>query len=505
MLFVRKAVMKIIMHFKKYVLVLFCTIALCIVAYVLFQYPKPGVADQGDFDRVMFVSGLELTMQNKSDPSFNRFFNYIVTDYKISNYSILRFLITIFSTSMGYLITLIGFICKIFGQDVFKTSYLAAAYAILYIFSIYMIIKYVNLKSKATLILLALLSLLMFFDGNYLLWFNSLYGEPMMLTTLLLYISSWLYYFHHKNLLKSKEKLFPAIVFISIAALLFLGSKLQVITALPAILVMHGKLLWENKKLLSYGKLKMIYVLLFILIFYPLEMNIINGIISKDTQYNSVFYGVLKDSKHPQQDLIDMGLNPDLAVEAGKHSYLDKNEYVKYLPRTGITEKEFYSKVSNGKLIKFYLTHPARLIQGMEYTAGHAFFTGTSLGKYERSYSEDPIIAFNKFTFWSSLRERLFPKKLFFIVFTALIIFAVSIITYIRNKNSQEVKDKIYLLWMIMFIGLIQFPMPYLGNGQADTMKQLYLFNFVFDILIFVSICWCFDRFIKLLFLKDYK
>jgi hypothetical protein len=489
--------MKMLINFKKYVLVLFCTIALCIVAYVLLQYPRPGVADQGDFDRVMFVSGLKLTEQNKNDPDFNRFLNYVVTDYKISNYSLLRLIITLFSTSLGYLITIISFICKIFGQDIFKTGYLAAAYSAFYIFSIYMIIKYINLKNKAALIMLALLSLLIFFDGNYLLWFNSLYGEPMMLTTLLLYISSVLYYFHHKNVLKSRKKLFPSILFTFIAAYLFLGSKMQVISALPAILVMQIKLLWENRKLLSLGKLIMGYLLLFILIFYPLEMNIINGTICKDTQYNSVFYGVLKDSKNPQQDLIDMGLNPALAVEAGKHSYLDSSEYVKYIPRTEITKKEFYNKMSNGKLIKFYLTHPVRLIQGMEYTAGKAFITSTTLGKYERSYSEEPVIEFNRFTLWSSFRESLFPKKFIFIVFTALIIFAVSMTTYMKNKNRGEIKDKIYLLWMIMFIGLIQFPMPYLGNGQADTAKQLYLFNFVFDIMLLVSACWCFDTLAK--------
>jgi hypothetical protein len=205
----------------------------------------------------------------------------------------------------------------------------------------------------------------------------------------------------------------------------------------------------------------------------------------------------LKDSKNPQQDLIDMGLNPAMAVEAGKHSYLDSSEYVKYIPRTEITRKEFYSKMSNGKLIKFYLTHPARLIQGMQYTAGKAFITSTTLGKYERSYSEEPVIEFNRFTFWSSLRESLFPKKFIFIVFTALIVFAVSMTTYMKNKNNQDIKDKIYLLWMIMYIGLIQFPMPYFGNGQADTAKQLYLFNFVFDIMLLVSACWCFDTLIK--------
>jgi hypothetical protein len=37
-----------------------------------------------------------------------------------------------------------------------------------------------------------------------------------------------------------------------------------------------------------------------------------------------------------------------------------------------------------------------------------------------------------------------------------------------------------------MLIGAIQFPMPFVGNGQADTSKQLFLFNFTFDGLLVI-------------------
>lgn len=490
-------------NFKKYLLITFSVLALGIIAYVLFQYPQPGIADQGDFDRVMSVSGLELTEGDKNDINFDRFYNYIVTDYKISDVGILKVLSRVIGTSMAYLITLISFICKLFGQDIFKTGYLAIVYAVIYIFSIFIIIKYVNIKSKAKLTLIALISLFVFFDGNYLVWFNSLYGEPMMITTLMLFIAACIYYIYYQYVLKSEEKRVYRIILLFIAAFLFLGSKMQVLTAMPIIILILGKVLWENKSLIKPRQFKVLCIIFCIIIIYPIQINIFNGAISKDTQYNSVFYGVLKDSKNPRQDLIDMGLNPDMAVEAGKHAYLDKKEYVKYVPRTEITEKEFYSKMGNGKLVKFYLTHTSRLIQGMEYTADHAFFTGTSLGKYERSYSEKPVREFDRFTIWSSIREQLLPKKLGFIVLVYLTVIGVSLFTYIKNKGVQEIKAKIQLLWAIMIIGLIQFTMPFVGNGQADTTKQLYLFNFVFDIILVVSVCWCFNKFIDLMGFKD--
>ena len=185
-----------------------------------------------------------------------------------------------------------------------------------------------------------------------------------------------------------------------------------------------------------------------------------------------------------------MGLNPDMACEAGKHAYLNTDEYVKYVPRTQITEDEFYSKAGNGTLAKFYLTHPMRLIKGMEYTADKAFITSTSLGKHYRSYSEEPVTEFNRFTLWSSFREKNFPQKLWFIVTTFIIAIGITVYEYVKKRNDKQLKNKIFLVWALILSGGIQFPMPFVGNGRADTAKQLYLFNFIFDLMIVGIICY---------------
>jgi hypothetical protein len=496
---------KIKKNFITYLLFCFIGLSVFIVSYVLFQYPEPGVADQGDFDRIMSISGLELTEQNKQDPKFDRFFNYLVTDYKIPKEGVLEAASIRVRSSLAYIIILINFICKMLRQNIFKTSYLSITYAITYIFSLYMIIKYINIRSKVLLLLLSSVSLFIFLDGNYLVWFNSLYGEPMMITTLLLYISSWIYYINYKYVFKSKKKILPKIIFIFITSFLFLGSKMQVITSLPIIVVMLAKLLWENRYEIKGSQLCSLFIVICLITAYPLSINFSNGQINKDIQYNSVFYGILKDSKNPSEDLIAMNLNNDMASEAGKHSYLNKNEYIKYAPHSRITEKEFYSKMSNSKLVNFYITHPIRLIQGMEYTANHAFFTGTNLGHYQRSYSEVPIREFNRFTLWSTFRESILPKQLSFVMLIYTMVFGFSLFTYVKSKKFQEVRAKIELLWSVIFIGLFQFPMPFIGNGQADTSKQLYLFNFIFDMMLIVLICWGFYKLTKLINLKNFK
>ncbi|WP_315080325.1 hypothetical protein [uncultured Clostridium sp.] len=480
-------------NLNRFLFLTFIIAAISIIAFILFKYPHVGVADQGDFDRVMSASGISLLDSDKNNPNFVRFYDYIVTNYTLSNF-FKTILGSVIGSSIGFLILIVSIPCKLFNQGIFKTEYLAIAYSIIYILSITMILKYLNIRNSFKLCFISLLTLFILFDGNYIIWFNSFYGEPMMLCTLLLFIASFLYYINFKYVKKNNHKIMSKIVYILLATFLFLGSKMQVVTAVPFLMILLLKIILDNKKYISKKNFVSLIIFLCLVMSYPLVFNAFNGNISNDTQYNSVFYGVLNGSKTPKQDLIDLGLNPDMASEAGKHSYLNDEEYVKYIPRTEITNNEFYSKMGNSKLAKFYITHPLRLVQGMQYTASKTFYTSTALGKTSANYSTEPTIEFNRFTTWSDFRENYLPKNLLFIISTFLLIFMYTVYLCVRNKNNGELKNKIFLIWTIMFIAAIQFPMPFVGNGRADTAKQLFLFNFIFDLLLIITASYVFSK-----------
>ena len=211
-----------------------------------------------------------------------------------------------------------------------------------------------------------------------------------------------------------------------------------------------------------------------VLLWHGVGGYVINGgQLNLDTQYNSVFYGILKDSPNPKQDLIDMGLDEDMAADSGKHAYLDKSEY-KYPPRSDIMNEKFHSKMSNGKLIKFYITHPLRLVSVMETTAQNAFTNKINLGTFEKKYGYAPNTSSYRFDLWENIREHL-PKTLFFIIPSYTVFLLIGIVM-LKKKNRYAVP-----FIFVILMGLIQFPMPYIGNGAADISKQLFLFNISFD------------------------
>ncbi|MFT8351500.1 hypothetical protein [Clostridium saccharoperbutylacetonicum] len=484
-------------HYK----IWFIILATFITIGVLFVKPQIGIADQGDFDRIMSISGLKLLDSDVNDPNFCRFFKYIVTDYQISDLQ--HIILTVFGSSLAYIIIIISTICKLFGQTVFKTQYLSIIYSIVYISAFSIILHSLNIKNNIKLIVLTILILFIFFDGNYLIWFNSLYGEPMMLVTLVLFIASILNYTYYKYVIKGSEKIMSKLFFVLFTAFLFIGSKLQVLTSLPFILFLVGKIIWDNKHSLSKMNLSILCAFYCILIVYPSGISYHSHNLNKSTQYDSVFYGILKESKTPEQDLIDLGLNPDMSVEAGKSAFLDESKYVKYLPtKSELTDKEFYNKISNFKIAIFYLTHPGRLLTGMEYTASKSFNISTGLGKYYKSYSETPVKEFHRFTFWSSLKQTVLPHNLYFIISIYIILLVFSLYKYIKSKANLEIKTKILLLWTIMLISVIQFPMTFVGNGYADTSKQLFLFNFIFDGLLISIIAIVISKLIDLIKIK---
>jgi hypothetical protein len=275
---------------------------------------------------------------------------------------------------------------------------------------------------------------------------------------------------------------------------------MQVFPVLPLIIFMVIQILVISKKHRGKRSLYTAAIIsIIVLIFYVgriyLEVNSSCGV---DTAYNSVFYGVLKRSQNPVRDLKLLGLSPDMAVDAGKHAYLPRNEYVKYVPWSDITLREFNSKISNFKLLKFYLTQPGRLLDGMEYTASKSFDTLGSLGKYEKSRINEYPSGFSRFTLWSDFRSTILPRTLIFIASVYISIFIVSLICFFRKRHDTSCLIKIELVWLIMLTGALQFPMPFIGNGEADTAKQLFLFNYTFDILIIISLTWILDRIISL-------
>jgi hypothetical protein len=441
-----------------------------IVVRLLFIDPLIGLSDNGDFGRIMSSAGLEYF-----EPNDNDFFGFVHTKFMLATLD--RKSLTSYPTTHNIPVMIAKGLSRIGSEDTFDTRYLALIYSMVLCFSFWLIISNINFQSKLIEVVFIVLLLIILSDANCLCYFNSLYGEPLAYVSLISLIACFL------ALTRQDRPKVMVLILLFLNLFMIVGSKLQygILSILvPVFLVTMFSVRNDKKWRIST------IVCSIVTMVYALWLNIaISRPLTNMTIYNSVFYGILKDSRDPKGDLAELGLKTELSALANTTRF-EKNKY--YDLDSDYFKGEFFSKVDNGKIIKYYLTHPKRLLEKMEVTANKSMQNDKiHLGNYERRSGYGFMTIVNSFNLWTKLKGKYLPKTLWFMIPYYGAFLVLSLIEYSRVAQYGK-RRMIELLWCIGFIGLLQFPMPVIGNGEADTYKQLFLFNLTYDILILVSI-----------------
>jgi hypothetical protein len=176
-----------------------------------------------------------------------------------------------------------------------------------------------------------------------------------------------------------------------------------------------------------------------------------------------------------------------MAVDTGKHAYLDKSEYY-CAPRTEMAEEKLYSKISTIDVLKYYVLHPPLLWRSMEYTAEAA---AKDMPDYiikvgQKTTKEHDVV--ERFHIWGTIRSYVVLNHFWELV----IVYGMELILTVRfiwsKKNTAKDKMLLLMFFTISAIGIIQYPLTFIGNGFADNTKQLYLFGLTFDITVATGI-----------------
>ncbi|MCX7745891.1 MAG: hypothetical protein N2645_03225 [Clostridia bacterium] len=462
-------------------------IAAVLLIYVLMISPIVGVADNGDFYRIMTPAGLSYLTDNHNEIFFghmHRLFGVKNVLWGGGDFISAQILPMKAAILLNNLVS---------GKGVFDIRFLAFIYSVIFLAAIYLVIKFAKDKMKAYGLILAGLMVLIFFDVGYISYFNSFYGEAASYVFFFLMTGAALYLFKQKSLSTRALTAFFA------ASILFVCAKEQnsplgIMIALYAIGLLRLKKDKPWKRAIAIGTSLILIVSGILYITIPKEIRMIN-------QYHTVFFGILKDSPTPEQDLKDLGLKKELAVLQGT-TYYDTAAPIKQ--GDPFLQKEFYDKINYAKILGFYLSHPKRLAEKMEITAKNAF---TIRQGYLGNYEKEEGMAYGKmsgaFSLWSSFKKSVFPASLLFLLVFYGIFLLVLLMQYIKSQNLRE---HLFLefLGVIALMGAIQFIVPMIGDGEGDLSKHLFMFNVCFDLMFVVSIMWILNSAFKMLrILKD--
>ncbi|MFD0697865.1 hypothetical protein ACFQZT_27710 [Paenibacillus sp. GCM10027628] len=451
-----------------------------VLGFLLLVGPILGMADNGDFLRIMGSVGLSYL--DPAEPFHEKYFAFTHKLYGMSAPGIGGYISS--EVIVVFLATLLG---RLYNWQLFDIRFLGGLYSILLLaaFGSLLQLKLVT-SSRHVKYGFTLIFLVIFFDVGYTAYFNSFFGEPMAFIFLLLTLALAL------RLTEIKQPRTIGFVFFIVCAIFMAASKIQnapagIVLALLSLrfLPLSNRKSWKRTVLTLTALLVLVSSGIYVTA--PRELRVIN-------QYQSVFYGILKDSPTPEQDLLTLGLDPKLAVLAGTNYFTPHTP----IPQDSVELKQsFYPYISHGKIARFYLTHPSRYWDKLQVTAQHAMTIHIDyLGNREKAAGFEPGALYNSFNLWSKLKSEALPHSIWFLLGFWLLYYVILLALY-TGEPSRHRRTAYEAFMSVGVIGAIAFLVPLIGDGEADMEKHLFLFNVCFDVMFTASLVWVIHQVVK--------
>jgi hypothetical protein len=431
--------------------------------------PLIGLADQGDFPRIMG----RFDFAPLSEKIEDRYFAYFQSKYRIDKRNHWD---SGFVSSQTLLVAAALPLNRLFSKPrFFDIRSLALVHLALELTAAWLLLAYAPVNGRIARKVFLWIVFLLFTDVGYVSYFNSFYSEPGTFVFLLLTLGA--------ILMTIARPTTGALLGLLVLGLLFITSKPQNVMA-GIILAVYSLRLgalregkawrWECSGVALVLAASSVYYFTLT----PRDMTV------KPSQYLSVFYEILPYSSSPRQDLIELGLDPKLSKYSGTRPWS---------PDTPMNDpdfqRSFFDKISFPKMIRFHLRHPVRFLETLERCAGYAQELRPWVGNYEKSEGRSGWATSRSFNLWSSLREKYSPGSLksfglFFAANYVAILFLYCRSSSLKNRLMLELQASLLL------VAIVQFLTVAIGVGTHEATKHLFLFDLLVDLCFATGILW---------------
>jgi hypothetical protein len=443
--------------------VVLVALAAGIVADQLFVSPIVGLADNGDFGKIMEPAGLAYTTEDPHE----RYWYWALVKFHIVPHGPLP---GEYKSSETPLVIAAVAASRVLrpGRD-FDIRILGALHAGLFLAALALLAYATRALSSPVRAAALVAAVFAFTDVGYVAFFNSLYSQTASWLFLLVTVSV-------AGVAVARGRLEgPWLAAYFLAAAGFVGSKPQecfhgpLLAVLGVVLARVPRRAWwrEPAAWLAAG------LVAFSLLYYAA---VPRRPIRDVGLYHSVFMELLPDSPDPRGDLRELGLDPGLARYAGM------NAYQKEAP-LGQPEirRLFLERFGYGGLLRFYLRHPARLLDRLERAGRRAFVLRTRMGNFDRSAGFPPGARSGRFAAWSSLRERLGGASGPWMILLILGGNLVASAFLVRRGATQLLG---WTVAVLVAMAALEFLVCALGDYLGDVSRHLYVFQGLVDLLL---------------------
>jgi len=438
-------------HFSKdsIVPVIFALLLLGYCLDVCVIPPRIGMADSGDYMRLMKTIGVK----HSSDVDSENYHIYFQQFYsrnedcpllKSIRYSLIRFPASIFTGASLLMNALFG------TAGSYNIIYLGILYSFAYSLAFFFLIRALARGLNVYYqIILCLTATLVFADSLFVVYLNSFYQEPVFLILLLTCVAV-----HVGRSPKSPVR--------ELSIFCLSLSKFQniIFSAFYVLPVFSGS-----------RRIKLTAVLLILSL-------AVTAVGSREYQrlnvFRSFFTGLLANNPEKDQVLSDFGVNrPEYSRHVEKYWWLYEDEAT-----TQEMIREFYSKVSVPKITFYYIRHPKMLISNFMSALEYIRSTDPSpddLGNYTQEYAT----GMKRYT-GINLFSRFMPYLFIAIPFLSFIAMPACL--------SRRLTREFLLIALLLAVLPLTVIVCLLGEGFTDLTKHLFSFYSLLSVLCVVSL-----------------
>lgn len=441
-----------------------------LAATVLYQVLLPpvlGLADNGDFGRLMDQTGLSYALPGPRHGDFDFVeLNFLMDQPR--------------EPAAGYVSSELIFVNsallleKVLSSNaLFDLRSLGALHAAAFLACLLFVLSTARYLPRPSRWIVGVLVLIVFTDVGYVAYLNSLYREPAALIFLTLTLAC-----AFRCIVRPPQANLRLLLAYFAAAALFVTAKPEYAPQSLLLAAFGVRLAYRvgrrPHRLAAAGMA--VVVCLFAASSYASQPTSLREV----NLYNHVFSDVLTHSPAPEADLANLGLDRGLVRWTGTDAFDD----------TPIDEpafkERFFGKVTHVALLKWYVTHPVRLADMLDRAAREGFSLRSEyLGNFERSASFTPGAKSGTFDTWSAAREH-FPSSLAGLLVAFVLSMGAAALVRSRSDGARD-KMLAELFILLLTMAALGFVVACLGGGALDIVKHLFVFNLLVDVSVIVA------------------
>jgi hypothetical protein len=435
--------------------------------------PVIGLANNGDFERVMGPVGFQYLTQDRAE----KYFSWINTKFAHAPPGWYRSGLLTSEVLLARAARTVGKPFAVSG--VFDIRVLGTIHILLMLTGLGLLVSATKPLPRIAQWVGAGLLLLLFTDVGYAAPLNSFYSQAASLVFLLLtlgVLARWI--------VRPGPNLRFEVPFFLLAAL-FITSKPQEAVQAPLLAAaglrlgfaagLGSRVVWRRPALWGAALLCVLSVW-----YYrqtPPE-------IADVARYHKVFMELLPDSPDPGQDLADLGLDPSWTRAIGTTAYPTSSPFNDPTFRAAFLERFRYTR-----LMRFYLSHPARLYSAIRRGGLPALrLRHPRFGNFERSAGFPAGAQTRAFAWWSGVRLAPPGHPLIWIGMLFGANFLAVGASYRRASPTGRMGREGILLLVAMAI--MAFTVCVLSNAHGDLARHFYVFHALCDLILVADVLW---------------